>query len=203
MTGLESCIECANFQKKFNCFNKCLNFSHFKPLNRDIIEFEDKATDLAKYPRLISKSRIIRTATLAIKVDYNTFTFTRTRIFQGKSFKKERKFNTKKHLEEYINRTYGRVQNLDHVNEQVTIGFEISYHYGRKKIYIEIFKRFSDDELGEMKFFDTLEGLKQFISERYKTEIKIPKAAEQKLRKAEKKIKPNHRTIDDFTEAEN
>jgi hypothetical protein len=78
----------------------------------------------------------------------------------------------------------------------VTVGFEISYHYGRKKIYLEIFKRFSDDELGEMKFFDTLEGLKQFISERYKTEIKIPKAAEQKLLKAEKKIKPTHRTID-------
>jgi hypothetical protein len=204
MMGLESCIECKNFQKDPCCFDECINFSSFEPLEEDIIEFVDKAWEEAEYPRLVSKNPIVKNGTVSLTKkmrDDKYYCYHIERSFDDIEREKTRCFNNRGHMNTFLEIRYNGDEGP--TTKPGTIDFELGYHHGKKRIHLDIIREFDNVCYGDMNFFETLKEVKRFLFFRYHKQIRIPKAAEQKLLKAEKKIKPIHRTIDEFTEAEN
>lgn len=204
MTGLESCIECKNFENEPCCFDDCINFSSFEPLEDDIIEFEDKAWEKAEYPRLVSKYPIVKKGTVSLTKkmrDEKYYCYHIERSFDEIEREKTRCFNNKTHMKNFLKIQYNGDEGP--TTKPGTIDFELGFHHGKNKIHLDIIRDFDNVCYGDIKFFDSLKKLKEFIFFRYHKQIRIPKAAEKKLLKVNKAEKQQFKTIEKFTEAEN
>jgi hypothetical protein len=156
-------------------------------MRSNTLEFEDKAL-----LRLVSKAPIIKPTKTKIQVDEATIEIIRT--FCGKTYHIKRVFNNLNYIEWYINSRFNGQKEIEAEGE---IYLEIGYHYGRKRIYLEVYKEIYNTprkrfhaSFGSYKLFTTIQELRGYIKQKYNLVIKIPERSLAALKEKEVETKP-------------